>query len=102
MRQNDAEELKLYNNMIEAEFKYLSYLRSKLHPKFQQETKNYVWDTMHYAYKSIRENIEINDDIKSLYKSLCLICHPDKCKKSWSKAMFNLVTEAYQKTTKID
>ncbi len=96
----DPEELKLYTIMIDAEYDYYNYLRTKLFPKFLKETEGYVMDTTSTWYKFFNvldEKLDSKQEIelKDYYKSLALICHPDKCDSPWSKNIFQKVVDAY-------
>ncbi len=113
----DSEELNLHSKLVEAEYEYMNYLRDKKLPEFTKETQNYVWDKTHWYYKYIfpekNDNCDLNDCCdsndccgsnqnndaklqKKLYKKLTLICHPDKCEKSWAIDVFKLINEANQ------
>lgn len=109
----DTEELKLESELINAKYQYLKYLRQKRIPKFEAETKNYVWDDTHWCYKyffpeqKIVDNeldckIELSQNEctsaqKKLYSKLCLICHPYNCDKSWANVMIQIINEANKK-----
>ena len=95
----DSEELQLYSRMIDAEYDYYSYLKTKLLPQFLKETEGYVMDTTSdwYKYFVVADSPQEEEDqeLKNHYKSLSLICHPDKCDASWSNKIFQIVSDAY-------
>jgi hypothetical protein len=108
----DTIELELESQLINAQYQYLKYLRQKHIPKFMAETIDFVWDDTHWYYKYLFptkksdiessndksfDNKSINPAQKKLYKKLCLICHPDKCDKSWASDMILIITTANQK-----
>lgn len=103
--ENDKVEKELYNNAVDAEFKYFDYIKNKLIEEFILETRDYVMDETHWAYKYFIEDQNLNnsDDIseteiekiKIIYKRLSLICHPDKCDEEWSEDIFKMLQKAY-------
>lgn len=103
---NDPYEKELYDNMIDAEFKYYEYLQGKLAPQFLKETQGYVMDTSHWGYKHFKtgntndEDIKFlsktdRDKLKSLYRQLSIICHPDKCKEDWAEETFKFLNKKF-------
>nr|AEX62414.1 hypothetical protein mv_R209 [Moumouvirus Monve] len=89
----------LYQNYIKAKYEYLKKFSEKAIPQFISETKDYVWDKDHHLYTCIN-NTSIHNpdrDTKNLYKKLAILCHPDKCKESWSSKIFQLINESYLK-----
>ncbi|BCS83497.1 DnaJ super family protein [Cotonvirus japonicus] len=98
------ESIKLYNEYINAKYNYINHLKNQLTHQFILETKDLVWDETHWAigtflksknpsdYKNSNSD---NTELKTLYKKLSMICHPDKCSESWATKIFVLVNELY-------
>lgn len=73
----------LYNEMIDATYKYYEYIKPIWTEKFLNETREYVWDIDHPLYNSCilkqHDESKCTEDVKRLYKKLALKYHPDKC-----------------------
>lgn len=103
IKMSDSIEKELYQIFINAEYNYLKFLREKEYCKFIDETKNYILDDTHWAYKIWHQEKEdnkiINDsdlnEIKELYYNLSKIVHPDKCTEFWGNDMFIIISDAY-------
>lgn len=117
----DPIEFELQSKLIDAKYNYMKYLREKQMPKFNEQTRDYVWDENHWYYKYIfptKQNINSNEDDsinymqnenndnddktndvlqKKLYIKLSLLCHPDKCNEKWSNDIFRIINDANKK-----
>ena len=107
-RFNDPHGEQLYDIMINAQFEYYQHLRNKLIPIFIRETQGLVIDTTHWEYEYLfpsKENKYLSpseeEKLKNIYRSLSILCHPDKCNFSWANDIFILLNEAYN-TKNID
>lgn len=93
----------LYQRMIDAQYEYMKFIRVAWSEKFSQETKDYVWDSGHWAYKYFRTDVTPQEssmpdpELKILYRKLSLYVHPDKCTEPWANEIFIKINRAYKK-----
>ena len=92
----------LHDRLIDIEYEFLSHIKPTLSAKFIEDTTDYVWDDTHFQYESIifptvEEKKPINPTQKQLYMNLVLLCHPDKCNRSWAHELFSLLGNANEK-----
>ncbi len=119
--EHDKEDEARYAEALAAYHHYLAPLMPRLREQFRALAQGKTWDTTHFAYPyyfhseyneqasqtdSSSKELDGHDDdddgdgdddveAKALYKHLCLVLHPDRCKDANATSMFQFVQQRW-------
>lgn len=111
----DEEEQRLYAEIVEASYRYFSYIKPRWMEKAAQDTKDLVIDFDHVLseiyfpnpskqkmpfleeYETEISKKDDEEELCNIFRRLSLILHPDKCKDEYANDLFIRVRECFEK-----